>query len=37
MSLTALSRAQPDHVGPPADLPSLLESLLHQAAGEPQR
>jgi hypothetical protein len=37
MSLTALSRAQPDHVGPPADRPSLLESLLHQAAGEPQR
>jgi two-component system, chemotaxis family, protein-glutamate methylesterase/glutaminase len=36
MPLTALNRAQPDHVVPLADVPSLLESVVHQPAGEPQ-
>jgi two-component system, chemotaxis family, protein-glutamate methylesterase/glutaminase len=37
MPLTALNRAQPDHVVPLADLPRLLESVVHQPAGERQR
>jgi two-component system, chemotaxis family, protein-glutamate methylesterase/glutaminase len=36
MPLTALNRTQPDHVVPLAALPSLLESVVHQPAGEPQ-
>jgi len=36
MPLTALNRAQPDHVVPLADLPKLLERAVHQPAGEPQ-
>jgi len=36
MPLTALNRAQPDHVVTLADLPTLLESVVHQPAGEPQ-
>jgi two-component system, chemotaxis family, protein-glutamate methylesterase/glutaminase len=36
MPLTAMNCAQPDHVVPLADLPTLLESAVHQRAGEPQ-
>jgi two-component system, chemotaxis family, protein-glutamate methylesterase/glutaminase len=36
MPLAAMNRAQPDHVAPLADLPTLLESAVHQPAGEPQ-
>jgi two-component system chemotaxis response regulator CheB len=35
MPLTALNRAKPDHVVPLADIPALLNSLVHQPAGEP--
>jgi two-component system, chemotaxis family, protein-glutamate methylesterase/glutaminase len=36
MPLTALNRAQPDHVVSLADLPTLLESVVHQPAGKSQ-
>jgi two-component system chemotaxis response regulator CheB len=36
MPLTALNRAKPDHVVTLSDMPMLLESLVHQPAGEPQ-
>lgn len=35
MPLTALNRSPPDHVVRLADIPALLESLVHQPAGEP--
>jgi len=35
MPLTALNRSPPDHVVRLADMPALLESLVHQPAGEP--
>jgi two-component system, chemotaxis family, protein-glutamate methylesterase/glutaminase len=35
MPLAALNRAKPDHVVRLADIPALLESLVHQHAGEP--
>jgi two-component system chemotaxis response regulator CheB len=35
MPLTALNRANPDHVVGLAALPALLESLVHMSAGEP--
>jgi two-component system, chemotaxis family, protein-glutamate methylesterase/glutaminase len=35
MPLTAVNRAQPDHVVALADLPRLLENAVHQPAGEP--
>ncbi|MGC2076150.1 MAG: chemotaxis protein CheB, partial [Xanthobacteraceae bacterium] len=34
MPLTALNRVQPDHVVPLADMPALLDGLVHQPAGE---
>ncbi len=34
MPMTALSRARPDHVVPLAQMPALLDSLVHQPAGE---
>src|SRR5262249_807867 len=34
MPLTALNRAQPDHVVRLADMPALLNGLVHQQAGE---
>jgi two-component system chemotaxis response regulator CheB len=36
MPLTALNRAQPDHVVRLADMPALLHSLVHQPAGVEQ-
>jgi two-component system, chemotaxis family, protein-glutamate methylesterase/glutaminase len=36
MPLTAVNRAQPDHVVPPVDLPALFESLVRQPAGKLQ-
>jgi two-component system, chemotaxis family, protein-glutamate methylesterase/glutaminase len=36
MPLTALNRAKPDHVAKLEDMPGLLESLVHQPAGEAQ-
>jgi two-component system chemotaxis response regulator CheB len=36
MPMTALNRAKPDHVVRLADMPRLLESLVHQPAGEPR-
>ena len=36
MPLTALSRAQPEHVVPLADMPALLERLVHLPAGKPR-
>ena len=36
MPRTALRRTEPDHVVVLADVPRLLESLVHQPAGEPQ-
>jgi two-component system chemotaxis response regulator CheB len=35
MPLTALNRAKPDHVVSLSDMPELLDSLVHQPAGEP--
>jgi two-component system, chemotaxis family, protein-glutamate methylesterase/glutaminase len=35
MPLTALSRANPKHIAALADMPPLLERLVHQRAGEP--
>jgi two-component system chemotaxis response regulator CheB len=35
MPLTAVNRATPDHVVSLADMPALLDSLVHQAAAEP--
>jgi two-component system, chemotaxis family, protein-glutamate methylesterase/glutaminase len=35
MPLMALNRSQPDHVVRLADMPALLEGLVHQSAGEP--
>lgn len=35
MPLTAVTRADPDHIVRLADMPALLESLAHQPAGEP--
>ncbi|MFY9839124.1 MAG: chemotaxis protein CheB [Xanthobacteraceae bacterium] len=34
MPLTASNRVQPDHVVPLADMPALLDRLVHQPAGE---
>jgi two-component system, chemotaxis family, protein-glutamate methylesterase/glutaminase len=34
MPMTALNRARPDHVVPLAQMPALLDSLVHQPAGE---
>lgn len=34
MPMTALNRAKPDHVVSLSDMPGLLESLVHQPAGE---
>ena len=36
MPLTALNRAQPDHVVPLEKLPTLLENLVHQPMGKPR-
>jgi hypothetical protein len=36
MPMTAMNRAQPDHVAPLTHVPTLLESAVHQSAGKPQ-
>jgi two-component system chemotaxis response regulator CheB len=35
MPLTALNRSRPDHVVHLADIPALLDALVHQPAGDP--